>query len=79
MERLKNKKEIGVKYMNLQEVIEYRIEEAVEAAVEENTKETEMRMSRLTKMLLEAGRIDDLMRTAEEPEFLAKMLEEYNL
>ena len=79
VERLKNKKEIGVKYMNLQEVIEYRIEEAVEAAVEENTKETEMRMSRLTKMLLEAGRIDDLMRTAKEPEFLAKMLEEYNL
>ena len=93
--RLKNRKEIGVKYMNMQEVMEYKIQEAVEEATREVTKEvtkevtravtkevgkeTIKRMSRLTKMLLDSGRMEDLRKTTEDPEFLAEKLKEFSL
>lgn len=35
VERLKSNKRIGVKYMQMQEIIQYKVEEAVEAAVAE--------------------------------------------
>ena len=80
VKQLKSSRKIGVKYMNMQEVMKYKIEEAVEEAVKEAveeavkeavdvavaentrevtehvtkevTKEVELRMSELTRILL---------------------------
>ena len=122
VERLKCSKEIGVKYMQMQEVIKYQVEEEVEEIIAEITpklteqitqqvtqqvtqevtqqvtqevtqqvtqevtqevtqqvtrqvtEEVALRMARLTKVLLEEGRFDDLKRLAEDKEYREKLL-----
>lgn len=118
VQRLKSRRDIGVKYMNMQEVMEYHIkiraEEAaqelaqemaqemaqgmaqsmaqgmaqgmaqkiVQETVKEATKNTTQKMtekmSKLMNVLLTSGRGEDLKRSAEDPEFLAKLLLEFN-
>lgn len=79
VERLKSRKEMGVKYMNLQEVMEYRIEEAVEAAVEAAVEENNNRMSMLMKCLLEEERLDELRKAAEDPQYREKIMKELGI
>ena len=78
IERLKDNKEIGVKYMQMQEVIKYTVEEAVEETTERVTKEvtekTEQRMAKLTEILLAEKRYDDLQRVATDSEYRKKLL-----
>ena len=88
VERLKNKKQIGVKYMQMQEVIKYAVKAEVEAAKQEMEaakQETEAakqeieRNMKLTQLLLDAERYDDLRRITQDKEYLRKMLEEFGI
>ena len=93
VKRLKSSRKIGVKYMNMQEVMKYKIEEAVEEAVKEAveeavaentievtanvTKEVELRMSELTRILLKENRMEDLRRMTEDEAFRRELLNHY--
>ena len=85
VKRLKSSRKIGVKYMNMQEVMKYKIEEAVEEAVKEavdvavaeNTREVELRMSELTGILLKENRLEDLKRMTEDESFRRELLGYY--
>ena len=97
VKRLKSSRKIGVKYMNMQEVMKYKIEEAVEEAVKEAvdvavkeavdvavaentrevTKEVELRMSELTRILLNENRLEDLKRMTEDESFRKELLSHY--
>ena len=89
VKRLKSSRKIGVKYMNMQEVMKYKIEEAVEEAVKEAvdvavaentrevTKEVELRMSELTGILLKENRLEDLKRMTEDESFRRELLGYY--
>ena len=88
VERLKNNKQIGVKYMQMQEVIKYAVKAEVEAAKQEMEaakQETEAakqeieRNMKLTQLLLDAERYDDLRRITQDKEYLRKMLEEFGI
>lgn len=74
VERLKNNKQIGVKYMQMQEVIKYAVKAEVEAAKQEIE-----RNMKLTQLLLDAERYDDLRRITQDKEYLRKMLEEFGI
>ena len=74
VERLKNNKQIGVKYMQMQEVIKYAVKAEVEAAKQEIE-----RNMKLTQLLLDAERYDDLRRITQDIEYLRKMLEEFGI
>jgi len=83
VERLKGSSRIGLKYMNMQEVIKYKVLDAVEEAVEENTKvvteKTEQRMASLTGMLLSEKRYEDLERMSKDKGYRKKLFEEYGI
>ena len=70
VERLKSSKEVGVKYMHMAEVIKYQVEEEVEQQLQNET-------TQLTKLLLDAGRLEDLRRTTEDKAYLEQLLLEY--
>ena len=74
VERLKNNKQIGVKYMQMQEVIKYAVKAEVEAAKQEIE-----RNMKLTQLLLDAERYDYLRRITQDKEYLRKMLEEFGI
>ena len=74
VDRLKNNKQIGVKYMQMQEVIKYAVKAEVEAAKQEIE-----RNMKLTQLLLDAERYDDLRRITQDKEYLRKMLEEFGI
>ncbi len=104
VERLKFNTEIGAKYMNMQEVIKYQVEEEVEEIVaemkgqltkevteqvtqqvteqvtqqvtEQVTQDVEQRMIKLTKMLLDADRYEDLKRLTEDDDYRKSLLKE---
>lgn len=123
VERLKCSKEVGVKYMHMQEVIKYKVEEEVEEIIagvkeqitqqvteqvtqqiteqvtqqvteqvtqqvtqqvteqvtKEVTEEVEQRMAKLTQVLLDAERYEDLRRVSMDKEYRKKLLSEYNI
>lgn len=91
VKRLKSSRKIGVKYMNMQEVMKYKIEEAVEEAVEKAVEEavekavekavedTSEKNMKLTKILLDAKRYDDLRNITQDKEYLKKMLAEFGI
>ena len=67
IERLKGNKKIGVKYMQMQEVMKYKIEEAEE------------RMAKLTEILLNEERYEDLRRITKDKEYRKALFEEYKI
>lgn len=83
IERLKNNKKIGVKYMQMQEVMKYKIEEAVEEVTQQVTqqvtKEVEERMAKLTETLLEEERFEDLRHAMKDKEYRRRLFTEYHI
>ncbi|MBO5070383.1 MAG: hypothetical protein J6C37_08480 [Roseburia sp.] len=83
VERLKSKKEIGVKYMRMQDVIEYKIKTAVEAntieVTQKVTENVEQQMAELAKILVNANRMEDLQRMADDKDYRKKLLAEFDM
>lgn len=95
VERLKCSKEVGVKYMQMQEVIRYKVEEEVEeilaqkipeiiasttASVTASTEHQLMaQLSRLIDSLSADNRLDDIKRVADDAEFRKELLAHYGL
>lgn len=95
VERLKCSKEVGVKYMQMQEVIKYKVEEEVEEILAQKIPEIEMklrekitsdvtlnveqRIAKLTQLLIDDNRLDDIKRVADDAEFRKELLEHYGL
>ena len=89
VERLKNNKQIGVKYMQMQEVIKYAVKAEVEEIVKQKMEEMKSvmdaakqevdaakqeadKMKKLTQVLLDAERFDDLRRITTDEAYLKK-------
>lgn len=95
VERLKGKKEIGVKYMHVQEMMERRVKAEVDKAVKEAldktvvdvtqrvtsevTENTEQRMVKLTDILIRENRIEDLKRMIADKDYRKKLLADFGL
>ena len=83
IERLKGNKKIGVKYMQMQEVMKYKIEEAVEEAVEavtqQVTQQVEERMAKLTDILLNEERFEELRRMTKDEEYRKELFVKYKI
>ena len=89
VERLKNNKQIEVKYMQMQEVIKYAVKAEVEEIVKQKMEEMKSvmdaakqevdaakqeadKMKKLTQVLLDAERFDDLRRITTDEAYLKK-------
>ena len=96
VERLKNNKQIGVKYMQMQEVIKYAVKAEVEEIVKQKMEEMKSvmdaakqevdaakqeadKMKKLTQVLLDAERFDDLRRITTDEAYLKKMQKEFRI
>ncbi len=117
VKRLKNNKQIGVKYMHMQEVIKYAVKAEVKEILEQKMKEVEQQMKeveqqmkeverqmkeveqqmsaaeqkvdeaekkadavkRLTQILLDEKRYDDLRRITTDEEYFEKLMVAYNI
>lgn len=91
VERLKCSKEVGMKYMQMQEVIKYKVEEEVEEILAQKIPEIiasttasvehqlMAQLSRLIDALSADNRLDDIKRVADDAEFRKELLEHYGL
>ena len=96
VERLKNNKQIGVKYMQMQEVIKYAVKAEVEEIVKQKMEEMKSvmdaakqevdaakqeadKMKKLTQVLLDAERFDDLRRITTDEAYFEKMQKEFRI
>ena len=96
VERLKNNKQIGVKYMQMQEVIKYAVKAEVEEIVKQKMEEMKSvmdaakqevdaakqetdKIKKLTQVLLDAGRFDDLRRITTDEAYFEKMQKEFSI
>ncbi len=70
--RLKHSKEIGVKYMQMYEVIKYKVKEEVL----EEIRQEELRMSKLMQKLLNEARYEELRKISTDMEYRKKLLAE---
>ncbi len=69
--RIKSSEEMGVRYMQEWEEKALIREKAMEQGID--------KMKRLTKMLLEQGRTEDLLRATTDMEYQEKLFEELNI
>ena len=103
VERLKNNKQIEVKYMQMQEVIKYAVKAEVEEIVKQKMEEMKSvmdaakqevdaakqevdaakqeadKMKKLTQVLLDAERFDDLRRITTDEAYFEKMQKEFSI
>ena len=63
----------------VEEAVEKAVEEAVEKAVEKAVEDTSEKNMKLTKILLDAKRYDDLRNITQDKEYLKKMLAEFGI
>ena len=83
MSEVKQDKEVGVQYMKSWEREALIREEGKEEGLEEGRKsgilEGEQRINQLILKLKEAGRIEDIIKTASDAEYQQLLLKEYGL
>lgn len=83
VDRLKRSRKVGVNYMSLYEMIKYRVSQEAKEVAQDMAKdmaqnmvlEQEQRMVRLTGLLLEQERYDDLKRITQDEAYRKELLE----
>ena len=79
VEHLRKNREIGVKYMRMQDFLRYERLDARREGFEEGRQEEREKMSQLTRVLLEEKRYDDLKRATEDEAYCQELFRQYGI
>ncbi|MBQ9926859.1 MAG: hypothetical protein IJO65_02680 [Lachnospiraceae bacterium] len=81
--KVKKHKEVGINYMKSWEIEQMARNEGYSEGrnigCKEGQKEMQEKMTKLTLLLSEAGRLDEMVKAAKDKEYLNSLLQEFNL
>lgn len=77
IKRLKESRELEVRYMTIEELMQIREKEARKEGIKEGIREERTRMMEITKRMITDGDGDKVMKLLEDDSFYESMLEKY--
>ena len=77
--RVKRKKEVGINYMKSWEMERYVRREAFQEGFDDGFNDGTERINKLNTLLIEDGRMEDLVKAAKDKEYQKALLEEFQL